>query len=139
MGLDFGLNSYRGLSDACPGVEFLPNPHRIKHYCLCCLPGIPEKDQIFVIGIASGIILDEKILLKTRKGERVICKLNCRENFTMSAAASYLPIKEWKDDEVGDVAIIKFIQSSDEPLATNYTAVCEGLVLRKFLISFMGV
>ncbi|XP_044170819.1 uncharacterized protein LOC122955033 [Acropora millepora] len=24
MGLDFGFNSYRGLSDACPGVEFLP-------------------------------------------------------------------------------------------------------------------
>ena len=133
MGLDFGFNSYRGISDACSGVEFFPDT-RSQDYSLCCLPGKPEKDQIFIIAIASGVITDEHIYLQTINGERVVCKLNCRENSTMSLASFPLLIKNRKEEDVGDVAIIKFIQ-----LPTSYTAVCEGLVLRKFLRFFMGV
>ena len=125
MGLDFGFNSYRGISDACPGVEFLPDPGS-RHYSLCCLPGKPEKDQIFIIAIASGVIRDEHIYLQTINGEHVVCKLNCREDLTMSAAPLHLHIKKREEEDVGDVAIIKFIQSC--------RAVCEGLVLRKFLL-----
>ena len=134
MGLDFGFNSYRGISDACPRAVFLPYL-RNNHLTICCLPGKPEKDQIFIIAIASGHIKDEYVFLKTRNGEHVACKLNCRENLTMSVAPLYLHIKEQKEEDVGDVAIIKFIQS----FGGHYTAVCEGLVLRKFLRSFMGV
>ena len=136
--LHFGVNSYRGILDACPGVEFLPNP-RSQHYSLCCLPGKPEKDQIFIIAIDSGVITDKHIYLQTINGERVGCKLNCRENSTVSVASFHLLIKERDKEHVGDVAIIKFIQSFGGPTPTSYTAVCEGLVLRKFLRFFMGV
>lgn len=138
MGLDFGFNSYRGISDACPGVEFLPDT-RSQDYSLCCLPGKPEKDQIFIIAIASGVIRDEHIYLQTINGEHVVCKLNCRENSTVSVAPFHLLIKKREEEAVGDVAIIKFIQSFSGPTPTSYTAVCEGLVLRKFLRFFMGV
>lgn len=131
MGLDFGFNSYGSISDACPRAEFLPYPQN-KHFNLCCLPGKPEKDQIFIIAIASGVILNEEIFLGTRDGESLVFMLNCRENSTVSAAPLYLHIKEREDEDVGDVAIIKFIQSPDEPYPTCYTAVCEGLILRKF-------
>jgi len=133
MGLDFGCNSYRGISDACPRAAFLPY-HRNKHFNICCFPGKPAKGQIFIIAIASGVILNEKIFLGTRKGENLVFTLNCRENSTMSATPLYLHIKEREDEDVGDVAIIKFIRSPDEPIPTRYTAVCEGLILRKFLI-----
>lgn len=48
----------------------------------------------------------------------------------MSVAPLFLHIKESKDGDVGDVAIIKFIRSPDDPLPSRYTAVCEGLILR---------
>ena len=134
MGLDFGFNSYRGISDACPGVEFLFR-WCSTHFLLSCPPGEPEKDQIFIIAIAFGGIVGGCIFLKTINGERLVCKLNCTENLTTSVAPLHLFIKERKEEDVGDVAIIKFIQSSDG----LYTAICEGLVLRKFLRSFMGV
>ena len=136
MGLDFEVNCYRGISDACPGVEFLPCSGKFNH---CHIHGKPEKDQIFMIAIASGDILDEKISLSTRNGEHVILKLNCRENLTMSTAPLHLRMKQWKDEDVGDVAIIKFIESFGGPLQTSYIAVCEGLILRKCSISFMGI
>ena len=140
MGLDFGFNSYESISDACPGAVFRL-PHHTKYLNICCLPGKQEIEQIFIIAIASGIILNDKICLETKDEENLILTLNCRENMTLSVAPLILHIKEREDEDVGDVAIIKFIRSPDEPLPSSYTAVCEGLILRKFLISFyfMGV
>lgn len=141
MGLDFGFNSYESISDACPGAVF-QHPHHNKYLNIYCLPSKQEIEQIFIIAISSGIILNDKILLETRDGkEKLILTLNCRENVTMSVAPLILHIKKREDEDVGDVAIIKFIRSPDEPLPSSYTAVCEGLILRKFLISFyfMGV
>ena len=135
MGLDFGFNSYRGISDACPEVEFLSR-WRSTNFHLSCLPGEPKKEQIFIVAIASGVIRDGNIRLKTINRERVVSKLNYMENLTTSVAPLHLFIKERKEEDVGDVAIIKVIQS---PMGGLYSAVCEGLVLRKFLRSFMGV
>ena len=137
MGLDFGFNSFEGISDAFLGVKFLLSYHR-KYLVPFCYCGKPEEDQISIIAIDSGVILDEHIFLKTRNGEKVVFKLNCRESLTMSAAPLYLQIKARKDEDVGDVAIIKFPLCSG-PSPTICFAECEGLVLRKFLISFMGV
>lgn len=142
MGLDFGFNSYESISDACPGAEFLPCCRNKNNYFnICYLRGKQEIDQIFIIAIASGLILNDKISLETRGGEHLALMLNCRENLTMSVAPLFLHIKESEDEDVGDVAIIKFIPSPSDPLPPSYTAVCEGLILRKFLISFyfMGV
>ena len=138
MGLDLGVNCYGSISDACPGAVFRL-PFGYKYVNICCLPGKEEIEQIFIIAIASGIILNDKILLETRDGENLALTLNCRQNLTMSVAPLFLHIKEREDEDVGDVAIIKFIRSPIEPL--SYTTVCEGLILRKFLISFyfMGV
>ena len=136
MGLDFGFNSYAGISDACPRAEFVAHSSS-QYFYSCCLNYQPEKDQIFGIAISSGLILDEKIFLETRNGENVIFKLNCRENLTMSIAPLYLHIKEQKEEDVGDFAIIKFIKSSIGTSPASYTAVCEGLVLGKFLIDFI--
>ena len=133
MELDFRFNSYESISDACPGAVF-PFPHHNKYCSICCLPGKQEKQQIFIIAIASGVILNDKIFLETKDGENLKLGLNCRENMTMSVAPLFLHIKEREDEDVGDVAIIKFIRSPDEP--SIYSAVCEGLILRKFLISF---
>ena len=137
MGLDFEINSYRGISDACPGVVFLPGNHHFNNYCF--LHGKPKEDQIFIVAIAKGCIFSERISLLTRNGERVFLKVNCRENLTMSTAPFHLCVKECEDKDVGDVAIIKFIESTSGPLPTSYIAVCEGLILRKFLLSYMGV
>ena len=138
MGLDFGVNSYRGILDACHEVKFVPSSSS-KYWNDCYLHDKPEEDQIFIIAIASGTIFSESICLSTRNEERVILKLNCRENLTMSAGPLLLHVKKCKDEDVGDVAIIKFIESTSGPLRTRYIAVCEGLILRKFLLSYMGV
>lgn len=127
MELDFRFNSYESISDACPGAVF-PFPHHNKYCSICCLPGKQEKQQIFIIAIASGVILNDKIFLETKDGENLKLGLNCRENMTMSVAPLFLHIKEREDEDVGDVAIIKFIRSPDEP--SIYSAVCEGLILR---------
>jgi len=129
MELDFRFNSYESISDACPGAVFRL-PHHTKYLNICCLPGKQEIEQIFIIAIASGIILNDKICLETKDEENLILTLNCRENMTLSVAPLILHIKEREDEDVGDVAIIKFIRSPDEPLPSSYTAVCEGLILR---------
>lgn len=141
MGLDFGINSHRGLLDACPGVYFYPVYHESGYVNMCRFFGNPEKDQIFIIAIASGVITDERIFLQTLNGECFDCKLNCRENLTMSVDPVYLHINKREEDSVGDVAIIKFTELCRGSLSVprNYIAVCERLVLRKFLRSFMGV
>ena len=148
MGLDFGVNCYRGISDACPEVKFLtydrcfpevaflPND---RCFNACYLCGIPENDQIFIIAIASGTIFDEEVYVTTRNEEHVVFKLNCRENLTMSATPEALFVKEWEEEVIGDFATIKFIETPSTHLQTCYIAVCEGLMLRKFLVSFVGV
>lgn len=140
MGLDFGFNSYGSISDACPRAVFVPHRHD-EYFKICFLLGKQEIEQIFIIAIASGVIFNDQILLETRDKKKILLRLNCRENVTMSVAPLLLHIKEREDEDVGDVAIIKFIPSPDGPSPSSYFAVCEGLILRKFLISFyfMGV
>ncbi|XP_068753746.1 uncharacterized protein [Montipora capricornis] len=123
LDLEFGANAYKGIknarSDAIIGEKG------------CYLTTKPGSPQIFLISIASGIIRNERVFLSTKSGELLNLKLNCRENLTMSTKPSRLQLKVPTDEnDVGDVAVVKFDTSPVELRTPIYAAVCEGLILR---------
>ena len=125
MDLSYGFNAFKGILEACPGA-------RIGEKQRCFLHYQPQEQKIFLVGIVKGVLLDERIILVTKEGERIKLKLNCRENLTLSTEYFSLQLESLEeDDNVDDVAVIKF---STSPVGEQeiYPAVCEGLILSKF-------
>ncbi|XP_068755954.1 uncharacterized protein [Montipora capricornis] len=123
LDLEFGVNAYKGIkearSDAIIGEKG------------CYLTTKPGSPQIFLISISSGTIRNERVFFKTKLGERINLKLNCRENLIMSTKPVRLQLKLPTDkNDVGDVAVVKFDTSPVELRTPIYAAVCEGLILK---------
>ena len=125
MDLSYGFNAFKGILEACPEAT-------IGEKQRCFLRCQPQEEKIFLVGIVEGVLVDEKIHLKTKEGERIKLKLNCRENLTLSTDRFVLQLKSLAgDDNVNDVAVIKF-RTSPVGKQKIYPAVCEGLILSKF-------
>ena len=126
MNLEYGVNAYKSIKEACPNVMF--GQSRGMH-----LSSEPENPVIFLVSIRYGVIQNERIQFATRAGEFADLKLNCREHLTMSLAPSYLPLRHLTDvEDVGDVMVVKFDTSDIGLRSPMYSAVCEGLILSKF-------
>ena len=116
QGLRYGINAYKGVKDACLGA----------------MTGEPK---IILVAIVEGALYDERVTLFTKGHECLDMKLNCRKDFYLSVDPYLFLRKPLKDDEVGDLAVIKF---SPFPSGQDkvYAAECEGLILSKFQISY---
>lgn len=122
MQLNYGINTYRGIQEACPGTE-------IGQTKGCYLRNRPQEPKIFLVAIAGGVIQDERITFLTTQGETINLKFNCRDNLTLSLDPFFLQLKPFGGDEVNEVAVVKFGTSAFGQSGI-YPAVCEGLILR---------
>ena len=126
MDLSYGEGVFKGIRDALPEAKISTK-------------GIyqdsgPPKLQIFLVSITSGEIKNERISLKTKLGECINLKLNCRENLVLSPSPIKLEIRDVKGDcDVGDVALIKM--EGLELRNPTYHAVCEDLIFSKCICS----
>lgn len=121
MELAYGENVYRGIKEVCP------NAVSGKQKGLY-LQTKPDKPKIILVSLKSGIIKNERIYFHTKGDDHQIdLKLNCREHLTLSTTPVTLQTRKVTDEEdVGDLLLIKFG-------TTVCPAVCEGLILSKFL------
>ena len=125
LDLEFGVNAYKGIKDALSDAKIGEKG--------CYLRTKPGSPQIFLISISSGIIRNERVFFRTKSGEVLNLKLNCRKNLNMSTKPARLQLKLLTDEnDVGDVAVVKVDTSPVELRTPIYAAVCEGLVLSKF-------
>lgn len=129
MDLEFGESAFRGIEEA------FPNAHIAKRGifmdCKSCHP------TAALISMKYAVIENERIIFKTRNGEQVNLKLNCRENLHLSPSPVILQLRPVEDEnDVGDVALVKFSTSDWSLRNPIYWAVCEGLVLSKFIIVY---
>ena len=128
MGLRYGLNAYKSVQEAWLGAMTRERDG-------CYLLEKPEESKIMLVAISEGAIQNERVTLFTKGHKCYDMKLNCRENLSLSVEALYLYLhKPLNDDEVGDLAVIKFSPSSSAQEQV-YVAECEGLILSKFQIS----
>ena len=134
MALDYGENVFKSIKEVHPDV------------CLGKLKGMylerkPENAKPFLVSLTSGFIKNERIYFQTKGDDHLIdLKLNCRENLTLSTARVDLQIRRVKDDDdddVGDLALIKFGTTDVSLRQPIYPAVCEALILSKFFILFI--
>lgn len=134
MALDFGENVHRGIKEACPKVKI--GQARGMH-----LESKPEKPIIFLVSLKSGVIKNERITFITESGEQVNLKLNCRENLNLLTSRVPLQLRKVTgEDDVGDVAVLKFGTSKCCLRNPFYPGVCEGLILSKCandIVSFL--
>ena len=123
----YGINAFKSIKDACPGAMTGEGEGE------GCYPlEKPEEPKIILVAIAEGAIQNERVTLFTKGHECLDMKLTCRENLSLSVEPSCLYLyKPLKDDEVGDLALIKC-----SPSANGQEQVCEGLILSKFQMSF---
>ena len=126
MDLDFGESAFRGVDEAFPNAQI--SERGISMGCKPCHP------TAALISMKYAVIKNERIIFGTRNGERVNLKLNCRENLHLSPSPVILQLRHVEDEnDVGDVALVKFSTSDLGLRNPNYWAVCEGLILSKFI------
>ena len=83
---------------------------------------------------------NERISFKTKLGESINLRLNCRENLLLSPYPVKLEVRDVKGDcDVGDVALIKMGGLESSLRNPTHHAVCEGLIISKciFLLKFL--
>lgn len=129
MGLDYGVSAYRSIKEACPDAILGESKGMYLSFP-------PENPRIFLVSLKYGVIRNERIQFATKGGEFVDLKLNCRENLTLSTSPAKLQLRSVSDeDDVGDVAVIKFDTADISLRSPRCAAVCEGLILSKYLMN----
>lgn len=130
MELEFGSSAFRGVNEAFPDAQI----SKTKGISMVCKPQYPT---VALIGLKYAVIENERIIFGTRNGELVNLKLNCRENLQLSPSPVVLQIRRVEDEEdVADVAVVKFSTSECGLRNPSYWAVCDGLILSKFIILY---
>ena len=120
--------AFKGIRDAFPNAQIA-----FKGIHQDCKP----KQSLRLISLKCGIIENERIIFKTKLGEYVNLKLNCREHLVLSTSPVRLELRHLvDDDDVADVALVKMGDSECGLRKLSYQAVCEGLILSKYLICF---
>ena len=125
MNLEYGQSAYKSIKEACPDA-------RIGESKGIYLESQPEAPRIFLVSLKYGFIKNERVLFGTKGGEHVDLKLNCRENLSLSTSHVRLQLRRVTDeDDVGDVALIRFGTSECGLRYPIFPGVCEGLILSK--------
>lgn len=133
MDLEFNQGAFRGIHDAFPEAQIL----RKGIYMDC--KGSPNR-RIALISMKCAVMENERIKFWTRDDEHVNLKLNCRENLQLTTSPVELQLRDVEDeDDVGDVALVIFNTSDHDLRNPTYWAVCDGLILSKFIIIFYYV
>ena len=128
--LDYGQSVFKSIKEACPGV--IISPRKRGAY----LEKKPETPCIFLVSLKRGCIQNERLVFWTKEDKQAInLKLNCREHLTLSSKPVGLQIRKVQNEkDVGDTALIWFKpEKTDSMRKPTYRAVCEGLILSKFL------
>ena len=127
MVLEFGVSAFKGVDDAFPGAQ-------ISERRGLFMAHKPSHPTAALISMKYAVIENERITFGTRNGECINLKLNCRENLQLSPSPVILQLQHVEDeDDVGDVALVKFGTSDCGLRNPCHWAVCEGLILSKFL------
>ena len=130
MELSYGVNVYNSIKEVCPNAVL----GKQKGFYLQTKP---DKPKIFLVSLKCGIIKNERIHFQAKGDDHPInLKLNCREHLTLSTTPVTLQTRKVTNKEdVGDLVLIKFgtTNVSESPRSPIYPAVCEGLILSKFL------
>ncbi len=126
MDLDFGESAFEGIKDAFPLAEIAETKG-------IYMESLPPEPRMCLISMKYAVMENERIIFGTRNGEEVNLKLNCRENLHLSTSPVVLQLRGLTDDDddVGNVASVKFSTSECGIINPTYQAVCEGLVLSK--------
>lgn len=125
MDLSYGEDVFKGIKDALPEANVSPRKGIYQD------SGPPPKLPVFLVSITSGEIKNERITFKTKLGESINLKLNCRENLVLSPSPIKLQMRDVKDDyDVGDLALVKMGDLESGLRKPTYQAVCEGLIIR---------
>lgn len=133
MDLNYGEGVFKGIKDALPEAK------------ISSTKGIyqdigPPRLPIFLVSFTSGEIKNERISFKTKLGESINLRLNCRDNLLLSPYPVKLEVRDVKGDcDVGDVALIKMGGLESSLRNPTHHAVCEGLIISKciFLLKFL--
>lgn len=119
MDLSFDDGAYRGIKDAFPKANIAPK-------------GCKPRQSLCLISLKYGTIANERIIFRTKLGEHVNLRLNCRENLVLTTAPVRLQLSVSNDDDdVGEVALVNMREPESEVRSPTYQAVCEGLILSK--------
>ncbi|XP_022803961.1 uncharacterized protein LOC111341271 [Stylophora pistillata] len=124
LDLSFDDGVYRGIKDAFPEANIAPKGS--KGIYQNCRP----KQSLCLVSLKYGIIANERIRFKTKLGEHVNLKLNCRENLVLTTAPVRLQLSHASDDDVGEVALVNMREPEYGVRSPTYQAVCEGLILK---------
>lgn len=125
MELEFGVSAFKGVDEAFPDAQ-------ISEKRGLFMDSKPLHPTAALIAIKYAVIENERITFGTRNGEQLNLKLNCRENLQSSPSPVILQLQHLEDEnDVGDVALVKFCTSDCGLRNPYYWAVCEGLILRK--------
>ena len=132
MSLDYAENVFESIKEGQPGAV-LGNQKGMY------LTRKPENAKPFLVSLKSASIKNERICFQTKGDDHPIdLKLNCRENLTLSTACVDLEIRSvTSEDDVGDLALIKFGTTDISLREPIYPAVCEALILSKYFILFI--
>ena len=131
MSLDYGENVFESIKEVQPGAV-LGNQKGMY------LTRKPENAKPFLVSLKSAYIKNERIYFQTKDDHPIDLKLNCRENLTLSTARVDLQIRRvTSEDDVGDLALIKFGTTDISLRQPIYPAVCEALILSKYFILFI--
>ena len=130
MALDYGESVYNSIKEKCPDALFGPQKG-------IYLESKPENPRVFLVTLKYGVIMNERLIFHTKgDSQSADLKLNCRENLSLSTSPVYLQLRPVRDDDddVGDVALIRFDTTECGLRTPIYPAVCEGLILSKYII-----
>lgn len=120
MDLNYGEGVFKGIKDALPEAKISSTNLG------------PPRLPIFLVSFTSGEIKNERISFKTKLGESINLRLNCRENLLLSPYPVKLEVRDVKGDcDVGDVALIKMGGLESSLRNPTHHAVCEGLIISK--------
>lgn len=130
MDLAFGESAFKGIEDGFPDAIIA----KTKGIYQECQP-VPNP-RICLISMHHAIIQNGRLCFVTRLGEYVDLRLNCRENLVLCTSPVPLQMRHLADDDdVGDVAVVKLEEPDFSLRKPIYQAVCEGLILSKFLLT----
>lgn len=126
--LVYGESVHKSIKEACPNAVLGKQKGLY-------LEAKPDKPKIILVSLKSGVIKNERIYFQTKGDPHPVdLKLSCREHVTHSTTPVNLQIREVTDEEdVGDLVLINFHTRELSLRSPIYPAVCEGLILGKFL------
>ena len=122
MDLEFGGSAFTGIKEAFP----LAKCHKKGHLSIAEVPS----PNIAAIKMKTASIKNEQIHFSTFQGEQINLKLLCRGYSTFATSRIKLFLRaDAENDNLDDVALVKFETHENPKMHPTSWAVCVGLIL----------